>query len=106
MTRLAMPRQFFLSCDSSDNLFNVCTSFVRSCLNVFFIRTSKRVLNFLALKMCNDFSKNDNFSEKEKFWLAKLQVLEIIIRILFKHYFNTLFILCYLKESYEAMSFS
>ena len=63
----------------------------------------------LLLKCAMISQKNDNCTEKEKFWLAKLQVLEILIWTLFKHYFNTVFYsfhLMFFEESYEALSFS
>ena len=61
----------------------------------FFGLKAQNVLNMflisLHLKCAMISQKNDNCSEKGKFWLSKLQVLEIIIRTLFKHYFNIVF---------------
>ena len=57
----------------------------------FFGLKALNVLNSLLLKCTIISQKNDHRSEKEKFWLAELQVLEMIIRTLFKHYFNTVF---------------
>ena len=61
----------------------------------FFGLKALKVLNMFLISLLSKCAmisqKNDNCSEKEKFWLATLQVLEIIIRILFKNYLNTVF---------------